>query len=869
MRRFALLRGAACAKLPLMRRIATLLCLVPVLGTAAITTPRQFLGFDVCEDYQLADYDQLVGYWRRLESESDRIAVMPFGKTDGGQDQLVAIISDPANLRDREAHWANSRAIAMARDLNETQAENLAKKAKAIVWIDGGLHATETLATQQLIETAYQLVSRQDEETRRILKDCVILLVHANPDGMNLVSRWYMRRSDPKSRSLSGVPELYQKYAGHDNNRDFYASNLAETRNMNTLMYRRFFPQIVYNHHQSAPAGSIMFIPPFRTPFNYHLHPNSVVATDMVGLHMHQRMIAKGMGGTVMRNQTGYSTWWNGGLRTTTYFHNMIGILTETWGSPNPGPVPFIPAKQVPSSDNPMPVDAGMWHQRQSLAYEIEANYAVLDYASRYRERLLMDTWRAAKAQVERGKVDSWTRYPSRVAAEGAAGLSKPEFRDPKYYILPTDQPDASALQLFVWRLWITGVEVERLTQATEVNGVSVPAGSYLIRCDQPFRPHVLDSFESQDHPNDLQYPGGPPNPPYDNAGYTLAYQMGVRFLRVLDVTRFDSAPVAEPGGLVTEVKDGDSFVWMANTDTASYALRNAGLRLGLPVIESDRGVGVKADSGSRPRLLASIPDGRVSSASEFTGEPVTRAPRIALLDRYGGSMPSGWMRWLFERYGFSFTVLYPPDIDHGRLSEYDVLVVPSGMGFGGRAPAEGLADDPTILFEFRRRMGSLSINDSLPKLREFVENGGSLVCAGTSCEAFLDAWPLGWRSALKQDGRNLPNTKFYIPGSVLRVALNRSDLTRGMGESVDMMFDDDPAFQATEGISGRGPVGYFADAKPLRSGWALGQDLLEGKAAILDLQMGKGKVVLFGPEVNFRGQSHASFKMLFRAMTR
>jgi hypothetical protein len=185
-----------------------------------------------------------------------------------------------------------------------------------------------------------------------------------------------MRRSKPEERSLAGLPRLYEKYAGHDNNRDFYASNLAETRNMNRILYHEWFPQIVYNHHQTAPSGAIMFVPPFRSPFNHNVDALVQISTDLAGTLIHQRLIAEGKKGSVMRNGAGYSAWWNGGLRTTTYFHNMIGILTELWGSPNPGPIPFVASRQVPTGDLPLPADPGMWHARDSLEYEITANWA-------------------------------------------------------------------------------------------------------------------------------------------------------------------------------------------------------------------------------------------------------------------------------------------------------------------------------------------------------------------------------------------------------------------------------------------------------------------------------------------------------------
>ncbi|HEX2077889.1 MAG TPA: M14 family zinc carboxypeptidase, partial [Longimicrobium sp.] len=226
-----------------------------------LTTPEQQFGHAIGADYVLPDYQDLVAYWRKLDGESDRMTLVDIGRTEEGRTQVMAIVTSPENHRNL-ARWQEiSRTLAMGQ-VDSATAARLAAEGKAVVWIDGGLHATEVLGAQQLIETLWQFVSRDDPETLRILNDVVILFVHANPDGMDLVSNWYMRNPNPQERSTGGIPRLYQKYIGHDNNRDFYASTQRETENMNRVMYHQWFPQIVYNHHQTGPTGTVMFAPP-------------------------------------------------------------------------------------------------------------------------------------------------------------------------------------------------------------------------------------------------------------------------------------------------------------------------------------------------------------------------------------------------------------------------------------------------------------------------------------------------------------------------------------------------------------------------------------------------------------------------------
>ena len=655
-----------------------------------VTTPKQFLGFDVCADYQLADYGQLTAYWKLLEKESNRIHVQSIGKTEEGRDQLMAIVTDPSNYKNLKKYQEINRRIALAKSIgNDAEARRLSKDAKAVVWIDGGLHATETISTQSIIESAYRLSSKNDEETKRILKDCIILLVHANPDGMDLVSKWYMRKPEPSSRSLAGLPRLYEKYAGHDNNRDFYASNLAETRNMNRILYHEWFPQIVYNHHQSAPSGTVMFVPPFRSPFNHNVDPLVQISTDLAGTLIHQRLIAEGKKGSVMRNGTNYSAWWNGGLRTTTYFHNMIGILTELWGSPNPGPIPFVASRQVPTGDLPFPADPGMWHARDSLEYEITANYALLDYASRQRETLVYNMYRAAQNSIEKGSKDSWTKYPSKIAKYGEKALSDPELRDARAYVIPFDQPDFSAAMKFLHRLAYCGIAVEQGEEG------------YVVRTNQAFRPHIIDMFEPQDHPNDLQYPGGPPNRPYDSAGWTLALQMGVKFRRELIEYSKPTSPTTGFGfdtqllSCSRTASPYTKYLEFPASAGISYEVANIVMASGQSVHRTESGSFI---------VPATVEHNYVGSepTNEQAGKPYKRL-RIGLWDTYGGSMDSGWLRYTLEKYHFDFKVIYPPQFGEDLGEKFDVILFPDGaIPTGDRRGVSELLTDSTIPAELR-----------------------------------------------------------------------------------------------------------------------------------------------------------------------
>jgi len=887
--------------------------LVPGVLAASLTSPKDFLGFNLGDDYHLANYTQLVGHWERLDRESDRLKVVPIGLTEEGRTMVMGIVTSPANHRRLFRHKDTVRRLALG-EATEADARRLAEEGRAVVWIDGGLHATETLGFTQLMETLWQFVSRDDAETRRILDNCIILFTPANPDGIELVANWYMREADPKKRSLTGLPRLYQKYIGHDNNRDFFACTQSESKSINRILYREWFPQILYNHHQSGPQGTVMFAPPFRDPANYNVDPLVTSGIDAVGAAMMQRFLAEGKPGVTVRSGARYSTWWNGGLRTTAYFHNIIGLLTETVGSPTPMTIPFLPDKQLPKADYLAPVAPQRWHFRSSVDYSVTANYAVLDYASRQRSSLLFNAWRMARSAIERGSRDSWTVTPKLVEhatreRKGSPFLSNsatnefkrllqdPARRDPRGYIIPANQRDFPTVTKFVNTLLETGVEVHLATNNFTIAGKPYPPDSYVVQCAQPFRAHVLDMFEPQDHPNDFAYAGAAPTAPYDIAGWTLALQMGVKFDRVLE--KFDGPfaqaeyPQSPPRSEVAKGQNSAGYL-LTTAQNDTFRAVNQLLAAG-EAVSREFGTGhFYIQRGPRTEFQIAKLAAVLGIYFTAVATPPTRtAPlkplRIGLWDRYGGSMPSGWTRWVLERFEFPFRVVFPPELDRGNLREkFDVLLFVDGAipaytrGSGastnlpavsGDAPGETSAEvrDESLPPDYRGRSGSLTVTKTIPQLRKFLEDGGTLLTIGssTSLARHLD---LPIANHLTEPGKTLalPREKFYVPGSVLRARVDTAHpLAWGMERDADVFFQASPVFRFTDKAE---PgqldcVAWFNSPKPLRSGWAWGQEHLDNGIAIAEVRVGKGRLVLYGPEVAFRAQPHGTFKFLFNGL--
>lgn len=901
-----------------------------------ITTPKEEFGFNIGDDYRLVNYTQMTAYWKKLASESDRIKLTDIGLTSEGRHTWMAIVTSPENQKHLARYKEISHNLGLAEGISFAQAHALAREGKTVVWIDGGLHATEVAGSQQLIQLVYEMLSGSDRETLRLLNEDIILAVPANPDGQELVADWYMREKDETKRTTNGLPRLYNKYVGHDDNRDSLSSNMMETTNLNRQMFAEWIPQLVYNHHQTGPAGEVIFIPPLRDPVNHNIDPLVTLGVQAVGTALHERLVAEGKGGSGMRTQANYDQWWDGGIRTTAMFHNIIAILTEIIGNPTPMKIPLIPERQLFIADLPLPIAPQTWHFRQSIDYLMETNRAMLDFAARNRETLLYNIWRMGENSIERGSEDYWTITPKRIdALRAAAGqtpgrgdreaevqgggdtpgggraargvpvelyakvLHDPKMRDARGYIMPSDQPDFPTATRFINALIKNGIAVMQASAAFEVAGKSYPAGSYVVKAAQAFRPMVREMFEPQDHPHEEQYPGGPPIAPYDIAGWTLAMQMGVRYDRVQD--GFDG-PFVKLHGLqkpmpqeITGPPNPAGYL-ISHRSNYSFVLTNRLLKANADVYwlkDDTKAGGEDLGAGAiwAPASAAALPILK-KGASELGVEvyAVAQAPtgaafripriRIGLYDQYGGLMPSGWTRWLFEQYEFPFEMVYPQTLDAGDLrSRFDVLVFPDGAmraaGAGGRGGGGGRGGAPEdVPEEYRAWEGRITPEKTIPQIERFVDSGGAVITVGSSTSmAELLGVPVSNSLTEKgPDGRQraLPRDKFFIPGSLMRVRIdNTAPLAYGMPESTDVFFDNNPVFRLSAAAKAGGavPVAWFAGPETLESGWALGQQLLDGAAAVVEAKKGEGKVFVMGPEVNFRDEPDATFKLLFNGL--
>lgn len=855
-------------------------------ASAQITSPKEHFGFNIGDDYHLANFTQTLAYFKTLSEQSDRIKYTSIGLTEEGREQPMLIVSSAENLSKLDRYKQISQQLARA-ELTEEQAKALAQEGKSVVWIDGGLHANETVGMHQLIQMAYQLASAQDAETLNILNNTIVLLTHANPDGQELISNWYMREPVAQNRSLSLIPKLYQKYAGHDNNRDFFMLNLKESQNIARQLFIEWNPQIMYNHHQTAPAGAVVAGAPYRDPFNYVFDPLVISGIEALGAAMSSRLYAENKPGYTQRGGSVFSTWYNGGLRTTTYFHNTIGLLTEIIGGPNPFDIPLVSSRLLPSSDTHFPVMPQTWHFKQSIDYSISLNYAVLNYAAKFNQEVLYNIYKMGRNSIEKGKKNHTTLSPSKIAVIDKATenlrknntelakaryapssaldslLTNPNYRDPRGYIISAENENMATTIRFLNALSANGIQIKQAKATFSHAGKTYPEGSFIITTDQAFRPHILDMFEAQDHPNDFQYPGGPPIAPYDAAGWTLAYLMHIDFDRAYQEinAQYTTFELGEQITPINTAIPNSKYIGLSIKENETFKMVNTLLKTGKKVYRLPSGDFITPNNTAPKELLENAGIKLQAISNIPASAQLVKKLKIGLWDRYGGSMSSGWLRYIMDQYGYDYSVIFAPDIEKGNLNkQYDIIILSNDATFRNSANL-----DPEILktipSPYKEQYGNLSPQTSFPEIEKFVQQGGHLLTIGRSAN-IVELFNLDVENHLMKDGKILTRAEFYTPGSILTASVdNQSTSALGYNKQMDIYFNNNNIYKIKD--SSIKPILWFSLDKPLKSGWSWGEQYLKDGVIAFQKDINKGKITVFTPDITFRAQSHGTFKLL------
>ena len=880
--------------MPTSRKLTlAILLFIPVAlaGQGRLPTPESVFGFAPGADYKLATYDQSLDYFRRLAATTRHMTIVEAGKTTQGRAMAFALISTPDNLSKIDRYREIARRLAHPEGLTETEARRLSQDGKAFVHIDGGLHSTEVAGPQHTPLLAYDIVRRANEPQMKAMLENVILMLWPtiNPDGQQIVAEWYMKNVGTPYE-LSPVPQLYQEYVGHDNNRDAYMLNMIESRVMEHA-WRQWEPHIIYVHHQAGPFPTRIWLPPFSEPVGLHAPALMSREVNMIGMAIAKGLEGRGQVGATHMG-TAFDAWYPGYIDYAPIFKNIPAFWTETalyqYATPREYTIDDFPEnmrdlRQRSLYSSPWP--PGWWRLRDAVDYMETASLAVLEFASKYKDSILFDRYKAGVDQIAKGRKTA-----------------------PFAYVIPQNQRDPVAAVELVRRLAFGGIRVAQLSSDTNIGGESYPTGTWVIRTDQEFAAVAREVLDVQRYPDLRQYPGGPPERPYDAAGWTLPLQMGVRVVSVTtpltDEARAAMKPIGAPPptrgrptaydvGLATDAAAFDSVPGTGfNSNDAAAAivppparLTGSGTVLVLDPAQNNsframndawkQGASVTmhggryfisglADSAQEP-LVKSLALAAERVASAPPDAVTIRQPRIGLFQPWGGSMDEGWTRWVLERYGFSPVTLRPEDFKAPLTGRVDVVViaddaripiagVQTGRG-GGGGPQAGRSIRPEYAYQLTA--------DDIAAFEQFVRGGGTVVFLNSASGFAIQRFKLPVRNVVA----GLRPEEFFLRGSIVEVATSAHPVMAGMPDKSPVFADSSPVFETLEGFRGTVMAKYGDAGSPLLSGYLIGEKHLQGKAAALDVELDKGHVILIGFRPQWRGQPFGTFRVLFNAV--
>jgi hypothetical protein len=825
-----------------------------------IPTPGDVLGHEPGDDYYLANYEESLTYFHALADSSDKIEMRRAGKTTQGRTFEYAIISAPENLARWEEYKDISRRLADSRDLTDDEARQLAANSRIIVHIDGGMHASEVADHQLPIRLAHTMVTSEDPVIQRILDDVILVLWPTlNPDGQNMVVDWY-RQNLGTEHETSPMPWLYQEYVGHDNNRDGYMLNMIESRSV-TAAAQENAPALFYTQHQKAPFPARIWVPPFSDPISENIDPLMRHWTSLIGMHIIGEFEHRQLPGAIA--QARFDNWYPGFLDYTHVFRHTISYFTETalhiYATPweyDPEDFPENRRDLKPQVMYPSPWKGGRWTLADAVHYMEVASISTLDTASRYREQLLYDRYQSGRNTI------------ARFANEG-----------PYAYVIPAEQHDRSEAGELLKLLRLQQIEVYQAAKDTVLGDQKVSARSWVIPMDQPFAGLVQELFERQQYPATfLDDSGAPENLPYDSTGWTLPLQMGVNAVaitsKLADSQRGNLAAIDTielPSGVSG---DGDVFV-VSQTENASFKLISAALANGASVVSGEHNEkpaffmsGVTRASAEQWANDFELSLSAVTAAP--AGDAVTAA-RVGLYRPWKPSMDEGWTRWIFEQYGYDPVSLYNDDLKQGGLNErIDVLVLPDiDLAWLMEGFAEEKGDS------YYNRMGGATENPVPAKydggigaagaqaLRDFVAQGGKLIAFNKASDAAIQVLGLPVKNVLADKSSDF----FYCSGALLKTVLapdaDRAAIA-GLAAEPTVMFSHGPAFETLPGFEGTVLSTYPEEENPLLSGVLLHPEAINGRAASVKVNYGRGEVYLLGFRPQWRGQSRGTYKFIF-----
>lgn len=836
-----------------------------ILTAQTIQSPEQVFGFKMGADRKLINWDQIVSYFNRLDRASKRVEVVEIGKTTLGKPMIMAIIASEETMAHLAEYQKIQKQIGRPFDLEETEAERLIHEGKLVFLITLNIHSTEIASSQESVELAYEFATRNDEQMRKILDNVIILLIPSlNPDGQDMVTRWYLKDVGTEYEG-SRLPMKYHHYAGHDNNRDWFFFNLVESQNVARVLYHDWYPEIVLDQHQMGSSGARLFIPPYADPVNPNVPPSIMAGVNMLGKHVVADMHDQGFKGVV--TGTIFNAYFEGTMSKTPLWHNRIGILTEAASARIATPI-FFPKTSLRGMGLDLPEytqqtnfldpwPGGWWRLRDIIEYEKAATYSMLDLAATYKVKFKKNFYRLNRQAIAKGK-------------EGY----------PFAYVIPVDQFDPNNAVELLRRLRFANVDVYQAEEDFSLPEGSFKKGTFIVPLAQPARAYIKDLMESQQYPNLREYPGGPPRRPYDVTAWTLPLQMGVEAYAIDKPFKVKMKYVENPK---LEIATGNLKAgWMAAVCrfTNSYKLVNRLLNEGVEVYQLQRAfkplsAGTFVFQISRQKLdwlkktssELEVPMQSFGGLDDFPRRKVAKA-RIALYQPWiPSAYDEGWLRLIFDRFGFDYTVVHNADFKSRESfnKKFDILIFGSQdtdwivEGKPKKAPPRDLGQ-PKIHPEYQGGIGK----EGVAKVKNFLRNGGVVLFLDRACNFAIEKINLPAINVLK----NVKRKDYFAPGSIFRIHLDKSSpLTFGMKNEAAIYMSSPVALTLKSYNREIKETGMYDNNHLLLSGWVVGEDKLYNKVALAEIPVEKGVAILYAFRVQHRAQTFGTFKLLFNAL--
>ncbi len=813
----------------------------------------EFLGYGVGEDRRLADWPEIVAYFGKVAAASDRVRFEELGKTTEGNPFVLVTVSSPGNLRRLEELRGIQLRLSDPDEMKPEEAERLVAQGKTIVLITCSIHSTEVGGSQMSMELLHRLATGKDDEVKEILENTILLLMPSlNPDGNRLVCEWYRKYLGTKYEGTS-PPMVYHKYAGHDNNRDWFMFALQETKLTVEKVHNVWHPQIVYDIHQMGQKGPRFYLPPYIDPVDPNVDPVLVSGTSFMGLTMADALTTAGKSG--VNNNWEFDIWTP--ARAYQHYHGGIRILSEAASADIASPVD-IKAKELEGErgfkplearwNHVMPWGGGRWSLRDIVDYEFIAAMALLRNAAKHRERWL------------RGSLEIGRR-----ALNPKGG--------PYAFVVSKTQPDDGAAYELLDVMRMGDVRLFEAKEKFTADGVEYPEGSVVIPVAQPYGRFAKTMLEKQVYPDLRKTPGDPPEVPYDVTAQTLGLQMGVDVVQVKDKFECKLKPLKLKRGTGTVRGSGKPLYMFPSEHLASTKAANMFLKAGFRLFRAE-GWEEAGDMELKPgAFIVESGKGIEKVMKEAAGLGVdfygveelpdiafeVLKPRVGVYKAWVPNADEGWLRMVLEEYGFEFQSLSPQDVRQGNLAEkIDVLILPDLARDQIVEGAKAIKSLDATRYEDVYQMG-LGV-DGTRAVFSFLNDGGSVIALNKASVYAIKDLVVAAENPLE----GLKEQEFYIPGSILRVTLDETHpVAYGYPRESAIYFISGPAFRVKEGYE----VAKYPEANPLLSGWILGEKQLRGLSAVADLPAGRGRVILFGFPPHFRNQSRGTFRMLFNAI--